>query len=173
MKKIFFLLFVLLIVSSCGNSNQESEKKRNIEIAEKYIEQFQPEKAVPYLKKIESNDPDYGEAQELLSTIETVNKVDPDNGNLKISEEEKNILRKFQTKWAKEQIDDYEGYFIDFTIENSTTINFTLSKDASEVSTIKSHEEIHVPILKNRYSEALIKNNLPNYPIEFQFFKSI
>jgi len=171
MKKIIYLSLILLCSCSGGNSTQD--KKTDLEMAEQYIEQMQPDKALPYLKKIESSNPDYKEAQELLSTIENVNKINPADGGLTLTSEEREKLNKVQNKWAKEQIKYYDGYFIDYTIVDATSVNFTLSKDASEVSTTQGHEEIHVPTLKSKYYEALQKNNIPNHPIEIHFLKSI
>jgi len=149
--------------NSCGTTSDKSDKQSNFEIATRFIEDFQPEKAIPFLKKVKPNDPDYEIAQELLKTIGALYEPKAELANssvtsgLNISDEEKKRLTIFQNKWAKEQIASYHSYFIDYNIENLTTINFVLSKEASETGSLSGHEDTHVPILINQYNEALKK----------------
>lgn len=170
MKKILLIAVVILIFYFFFSSN-DNDSKTDYEIAEQYIEEFQPEKAIPYLRKIEKDDPNYENAQEVLRTIGNLYELEAENTKtsnetqIKISENSKKELKKFQNSWAKEQLKFWETFLVDYELIDLENINFILSKEASEHGSLDGHTNSVVPSLKSRYKESLEKAKLPDYPI--------
>jgi hypothetical protein len=71
---------------------------------------------------------------------------------ISLTPEQQNQLKTFQEKWAKEKIDDFEGYITQYDI-TSSSITFYLGKGASENGTTQSHEDNRL-MLQNSYAEA-------------------
>ena len=135
--KSLLTLLSLATLFSCGETpNQENTQssKTDIEIAEAYIENFEPEKAVPYLRKVSFSDPEYIKAQELLSTINRLyspNEEAPEitsieKPSLQLTESEKKVLSGVQKKWAKQQMENFGNYFSSYRIESPTKVVFVL-----------------------------------------------
>jgi len=171
MEKFIIIISLIILFSSCS-SNKDNKANENFNIAEQYIEDMQPQKAIPYLKKIKPNDPNYKEAKELLNTIKVFSiKEEKEETEKKLSKndelfskeiQEKIIL--FQKKWAKSLIKSYDGYLTDYLIKDNV-ITFILSKEASESGTIEVHEKYHIDGFLDNYYEQLKKEKLPDHKI--------
>jgi len=192
MKKILFITIVVL--TACNLDKQEiktkgskttqssQEKKDNVnhyKIAEKFIKELEPKKAIPHLRKVGTEDPNFQKAQELIKTFARVydlsnEKVESNStDNVFLSSTDSIALLRFQEKWSKEQMKLYKNYLIDYQINDNYNITFTLSEDASSNGSLSSHESLHIPTLTDKYLEEFKTTKIPidNIKIHFKRLK--
>lgn len=171
---------MFLALAGCSESSTEAsaeKDKSDMEVAEAYIESFEPKKAVPYLENISADEPEYARAQELLSTIngltspkQTEAEVAPiESQTLNLTEAQTKKLKNIQGRWAKKQIREYGRYFSSYRIESPVKAIFVLGKQSSLVGSIQSHEETNVPVLLDAYREAFKKSGLAVQPMQISF----
>jgi hypothetical protein len=189
MRNILILL-TLISSSSCEfeNTIKSSDKTEIVklpeiieddvnhyEIAEKLIKELKSKEAISHLKKVKSDDPNYKKAQELLKTVDAIygtnnsNSTNNESENVLYSIEDSITLSEFQEDFCREQIKLYHNYLMDFQIVGHSSIEFILSKDASQNGSLSSHEKLHIPTLTKRYIDQIKELDLPIADIDISF----
>lgn len=188
MKKVIYIGILAMVFFYCFNALTSEEEKpiklSDYSIAEKHIMDFEPKKAIPYLERIKSTDIDYKKAQDLLQTIayvydEEIEPISVEQEKPKeapLDDKQRKALVKYQRDWAKLQTtsdEHHKDYLVDFEWLDLSTVNFVLSKDASEYSSLQAHEETWIPSLSREYLDGLSKLNLSAQPIVIQFKRKL